>query len=540
MKGKITKQADVVFINGPVITVDKKDQICEAVAVAGNRIIGVGTSQEIKALAGPETRILDLKGRNLLPGFVDAHCHAGIYGVVQLQVLCTPKHIKSIEEMKQQIALRAASTPPGEWIIGRGYNHLQLKEKRHPTRWDFDEVAPNHKVFITRTCGHIAVANSLVLSEFGITKDTLDPEGGRIERDGHGEPNGVLYEQAMLQIRMKTLPCANDLEKGMRLMNRDFLSLGITSVHDASGMNPEEVRTFQKGVKEGWIQVRLYLMFRSSEPSNRLGEIYLQSGLLTGLGNEKLRLGPYKLMLDGAGSGGSAAMRDPYPHNPTHYGILYMSQDELNKKVLKAHETGYQVAIHAIGDKAIEMALISFENALKQHPRLNHRHRIEHCGFLDESLANKIRELGIVPVLGVSFLYELGDTYIDVYGQDRLNSIYPLNCLLGKGIKTPLSSDAPVIEPNPMHGIYVAVTHKTKTGRIIASDERVSIMQALRAYTLSGAYASFEEDIKGSIEVGKLADLIVLSRNILECPPEEILNTSVDLTMVDGVVVYQK
>lgn len=536
----MVKQADVVFINGSVITVDSKDRICEAVAVAGNRIIGVGNSQEIKALGGPETLILDLKGRSLLPGFVDAHCHARIYGTMQLQVQCSSNHVKSIEGMKRQIALRAAITPPGGWILGRGYNHLALKERRHPTRWDFDEVAPNHKVFITRTCGHIAVANSPVLAEFGITRDTPDPEGGRIERDSHGEPNGVLYEQAMLQIRMKTLPSTNDLEKGMKLMNRDFLSLGITSVHDASGMNPEEIRTFQRGVAEGWIQVRLYLMFRSSGPSNQLGEIYLQSGLMTGLGNEKLRLGPYKLILDGSGSGGSAAMRTPYLHNPADFGILYMSQDELNKKVLKAHEAGYQVAIHAIGDKAIEMALLSFEQALKQHPRLNHRHRIEHCGFLDESLTNKIYELGIVPVIGVPFLYELGDTYIDIYGLDRLNGIYPLHLLLERGIQAPLSSDAPVIQPNPMHGIYTAVTHKTKTGKIIAPDERVTIMQALRAYTLFGAYASFEEDIKGSVEVGKLADLIVLSRNILECPPEEILNTSVDLTMVDGVVVYQK
>jgi hypothetical protein len=533
-------QVKVIFVDGSVITVDKDDRVCEAVAVDGNHIVGVGSSQEMKAFAGPETLIVDLKGRSLLPGFVDAHCHAGIYGTVKFQIPCGSKDVQSIEDVKRVVALRAASTSPGGWILGRGYNHLALKERRHPTRWDLDEVAPDHKVFLTRTCGHIAVANSRVLEEFRIDRHTPDPEGGRIERDSHGEPNGVLYEQAMLQIRMRTLPSANDLEKGIRLMNRDFLSLGITSVHDASGMNPEEIRTFQKGVNEGWIQVRLYLMFRSSGPSNQLGEIYLQSGLLTGLGNEKLRLGPYKLMLDGAGSGGSAAMRDPYPHTPSDYGILYMNQDELNQKVLKAHEAGYQVAIHAIGDRAIEMALLSIERALKKHPRMNHRHRIEHCGFLDESLANKIRELDIVPVLGVPFLYELGDTYIDVYGQDRLNTIYPLNSLLKKGIKTPLSSDAPVIEPNPMHGIYAAVTHKTKTGKMVALNQRVSIMQALRAYTLSGAYASFEEDIKGSIEVGKLADLIVLSQNILECPPEEILNTSVDLTMADGVVVYQK
>jgi predicted amidohydrolase YtcJ len=377
------------------------------------------------------------------------------------------------------------------------------------------------------------------LKEFQIDRHTPDPEGGRIERDNQGEPTGVLYEQAMLGIRMQTLPSASDLEKGMKLMNRDFLSLGITSVHDASGLNPEEIRIFQKGVAEGWIKVRLYLMFRSSGPSNQLGEIYLECGMLTGFGNERLRLGPYKLMLDGAGSGGSAAMRAPYPHTPSDYGILYMNQDELDKKVLKAHQAGYQIAIHAIGDQAIEMALSSFEKALRQHPRRDHRHRIEHCGFLDDSLIDKIHKLDVIPVSGLPFLYELGDTYIDIYGQDRLSRIYPLRSLLERGITTSLSSDAPVINPNPMHGIYAAIAHKTQSGQVIAPEEKVNLLQALRAYTLSGAYASFEEDIKGSIEVGKLADLIVLSRNILECPPEEILNTSVDLTMVDGVVVYQ-
>jgi predicted amidohydrolase YtcJ len=532
-------QARMIFINGSVITVDKDDRICEAVAIDGNRIIGVGSSRGIKTFAGPETLIVDLGGRSLLPGFVDAHCHAGIYGTIRFQIPCGSKDAQSIKEIKQAVALRAASTPPGGWILGRGYNHLTLKERRHPTRWDLDEVAPGHKVFLTRTCGHIAVANSRVLNEFGIDRHTPDPEGGRIERDSQGEPTGLLYEQAMLQIRMQTLPSADDLTKGMKLMNRDFLSLGITSVHDASGLNPEEIRIFQRGVTGGWIQVRLYLMFRSSGPSNQLGEIYLKSGILTGFGNEKLRLGPYKLMLDGAGSGGSAGMRVPYPHKPSDYGILYMNQDELDRKVLKAHQACYQVAIHAIGDQAIEMALLSFEKALKQHPRKDHRHRIEHCGFLDDSLIDKIHELDVIPVLGLPFLYELGDTYIEIYGQDRLKRVYPLRSLVDRGIKTALSSDAPVIEPNPMHGIYAAITHRTKTGKMIAPEERVNILQAIRAYTFLGAYASFEEDIKGSIEVGKLADLIVLSRNILECPQEDIPKTSVDLTMVDGVVVYQ-
>lgn len=532
--------AKVIFANGSVITVDKNDRVCEAVAVDGNHIVGVGSSQEMKAFAGPETLIVDLKGRSLLPGFVDAHCHAGIYGTIKFQIPCGSKDVSSIEDIKRVVALRAASISPGGWILGRGYNHLALKQRRHPTRWDLDEVAPDHKVFLTRTCGHIAVANSRVLEEFQIDRHTPDPEGGRIERDSQGEPTGVLYEQAMLRIRMQTLPSDSDLEKGMKLMNRDFLSLGITSAHDASGLNPEEIRTFQKGVAEGWIKVRLYLMFRSSEPSSQLGEIYLQSGILTGLGNEKLRLGPYKLMLDGAGSGGSAAMREPYPTHPVDYGILYMNQEELDRKVLKAHKAGYQIAIHAIGDQAVEMVLSSFEKALEQHPRENHRHRIEHCGFLDDSLIDKILKLDVIPVLGLPFLYELGDTYIDVYGQDRLRTIYPIRSLLEQGITTALSSDTPVINPNPMHGIYAAIAHKTQSGKVIAPEENVSLLQAIRAYTLSGAYASFEENIKGSIEIGKLADLIVLSQDILECSQEDILNTSVDLTMVNGVVVYQQ
>jgi hypothetical protein len=323
-------------------------------------------------------------------------------------------------------------------------------------------------------------------------------------------------------------------------MNKGFLSLGITSAHDASGLNPEEIRMFQKGVAEGLIQVRLYLMIRSSGPVNQLGEIYLQSGLVTGFGNERLRSGPYKLMMDGAGSGGSAAMRQDYPGNPGYKGILYMDQQDLEARVLKAHQAGYQVCVHAIGDQAIEMVLASFEKTLKEYPRQNHRHHLEHCGFLDETMMDKIALLGLVPVLGLPFLYELGDTYIDIYGQDRLKCIYPLRSLLERGIITPLSSDAPVIGPNPLQGIYAALTHKTKSGQVIDPSEVVNTKQALKAYTLHGAYASFEEKDKGSLEVGKLADLVVLSGDILETPPEKLLEITVDLTMVDGKVVYEK
>ena len=532
--------ADAVFVNGTVVTVDAQDRICQGAAVAGNKILAVGKTEEMKTLVGPDTLTIDLKGRSLLPGFIDAHCHVGSYGVAKFNIVCSAGVIPSIEELKKEIRKRAAITPKGGWIVGRGYDNTKLEENRHPTRWDFDEAAPEHKVFIFRTCGHLGVVNSRALKEFGIQRGTADPPGGRIDRDASGEPTGLLYEQALVPLRMATQPGYDDLIRGLKIMNDDFISYGITSATDASGRNPDEIRAFQKAAAEGWLQVRIYFQVLTSGPTIRLGENYLKTGLITGYGNEKLRLGSFKLMLDGAGGGGSAAMRQAYPGKPSDFGILHQTQEEMDELVLKGQKAGYQIGVHAIGDLAVEMVLNSYAKAMKAFPRKDCRHRIEHCGFLDGPLMEQMREMGVVAALGLPFLYELGDSYITVFGQDRLQCVYPLGSLMKRGIVAALSSDAPVIGPNPMHGIYFAVSRKTPTGQSIAPHEAVTVLQAIRAYTMSGAYATFEENIKGSLEPGKLADLAVLSDDILKVSPEKILELKVDLTMVDGKVVYQR
>jgi predicted amidohydrolase YtcJ len=532
--------AQIIFTNGKILTVDPKDTVAEAVAVSGNRIVAVGRPQEMERLRTPDTRTVDLAGRTLLPGFNDAHAHPGYYGAVRLQMRCGPNEMSSIEELKAEVRKRAQQLPKGEWILGRGYDEKRLTERRHPTRYDLDEAAPEHLVFVTRTCGHVSAANSLVLRKFGISGERPDPPGGRIQRDDRGEPTGVLFEKAHYPIRMASMPSYQDLGSGLQITNDYFLSLGITSATDCSGRNPEEIHALQRAIFDGWFKVRIYFMVRTMGETVDLGEHYLNTGLVSGFGNERLRLGPYKAMLDGAGSAGSAAMRLPYPNNPDNYGILHMSAQELEAQVMRGHQAGWQVAVHAIGDRAIDITLDAFEKALRARPREDHRHRIEHCGFLDDRMLDRMASLGVMAGLGLPFLYELGDSYIESYGLERLQRAYPLKSMVERGIKAPLSSDAPVMDPNPMHGLYCAIARKAASGREIGPAEKVDLKTAVRAYTLDGAYGSFEENLKGSIEIGKLADLVVLSDDLLSIAPEEILNLKVDMTMVDGEIVYER
>ncbi len=530
---------EIIYLNGSVITVDPNDRECEAVAVCGNKISFAGTTEEARKRIGPEDTVIDLAGRSLLPGFNDAHCHFGYAGTAKLQAYIGYPEVRSVEDIKKVVAEWAAKTPKGQWIVGRGWDETKYPNRRRPTRWDLDEVAPDHLVFLTRTCGHMSVVNSRLLAAEGIDRNTPEPHGGMIERDSKGEPTGLLLEHAHIPIRMRTAPSVSLLEKGMDAVNQEFMKHGITSAADMSGRNINEIRLFQKKLARGEIQFRMYYVARNSGPVT-LGTDYIKTGLVTGYGNEWMRLGCFKTQMDGSGSGGSGAMWTPYPGSENYTGILHMTQEELDDLVLQGHEAGYQVCVHAVGTRAVEMTLNSFELALNKIPRDDHRFRIEHCTFCEDSLADRIRDLGVIPVIGPAFLYWIGDGYIQKYHTGWLDWAVPARRLLDRGIKVVFHSDLPVVPCNPLPAIYNAVTRKTESGQDIGPAQKITVREAIRAYTLAGAYASFEENIKGSIEVGKLADLVVLSGDILRVDIEKIKDLHVDLTMVDGKVRYQK
>ena len=410
-------------------------------------------------------------------------------------------------------------------------------EKRQPNRWDLDEAAPDNPVMLIRTCVHMIAVNSKALELAGITRDTPDPEGGKIVRDpATGEPTGILQETAQALVKNIIPPYKKaDLLQAIKLMSNKYSSQGITSSGDGSTLLniEDEMAAWYEAKVSGALGVRTNLMMGPDIAGKMLA-----LGVKSGFGDNMLRLGSVKMFSDGGVSGGTAALSTPYCHDPSLSGILYMTQEEVDQKIKTAHEADCQISIHAIGDRAIAMVLSAFEKALKAYPRQNHRHRIEHCQVCPSHLQQKVVDLGLIPVMQPSFFYRLGNQHIVNLGRERVAYEFPVKSMLAKGAIVVGSSDRPVIDGNPTYSLYTAVTRKTDSGDNVGTAECVSVAEALRMNTLAGAYATFEENIKGSVEAGKLADLIVLSADPEKIDPEELLNLKVEMTMLGGKVVH--
>lgn len=533
-------RADVVFTGGVVHTVDPTNQIAEAVAVSDGRILAVGSNAEVSATAGPGTRRVDLSGRSLLPGFIDAHQHFTGVGGAQYAIDCKAAGMDSVAAIAEAVRRRAEEQPAGSWIRGRGYDHSRLVEQRHPNRHDLDAVAPDHPVVLTRTCGHIVAFNTKAAEVAGLSMTAADPNGGRYDRDADGETLlGVAYERANAPLRDASMATEEDTRQYLLAANRADLASGLTSVHDAGGLLGPAMEIATDLVARGEIQVRLYAFATVNSFEHPLVGLLSGTGLRTGFGSDRLRIGAFKVITDGSSSGPTAATRQPYTVDPDDSGIAYWAQDELDDLIGRAHRAGWQCTVHAVGDQAIEQTLDAMARAQAEHPREGLRHRIDHCGITPPDLQERVRQQGIVPAMQPAFFWEFGDGYIRNYGRHRADVMFPARSLIEAGVRVAGSSDAPVTDYRPLFGIEQAMTRATRDGDVCGPEERVDLDTAIRMHTINGAYAEFADDRKGSIEPGKFADLVVLSEDIRRVPATELRDLPVALTMVGGEVAYE-
>lgn len=537
--------ADLVLVNGKVVTVDRDGSEAEAVAVRGGKIIKVGKSSDVLQLTHKDTVKIDLGGKLLLPGFIDTHEHCIRRGLQLDWVNCATPPMKSLKEVIEALKKKAESKPEGEWVIGSWFDETQWMDKRFPTRYDLDKASSRHPVYLGRAGGHNAVANSQALKLAGITKDTPQPAGGNIERDPKGEPTGRLDEIAAMDIVRGIIPApSEDEETEILAMNwpvleEMYLSWGLTSIHEAHIKAPQAL-AYQKLNKENRLKIRIGLMLDGMTPYKGYATSDLaRQGLRTPFKwSDRLRVVSVKVGTDGAMGSLTAALYEDYSNDPGNKGIIRCTREELVDEVTRCHVAGLQVCIHAIGDRAIDLSLDAIEEALKIKAWPDHRHRIEHAGYVLPRQLKRIKELGVNISASIGFCYPIGDSHIAALGPDRLCGYYPMKSFRDHGIVAAGNSDG-FGTSYALTGIYGCAARKSNSGKYLCKEEAVPMIDAVRAYTWNAAYLEGTEDTKGSIEVGKFADFVVLDRDIMTLPHEEILKAKVLKTIIDGEVVYE-
>ncbi len=533
--------ADLVVYNANVLTVDAHDSVAEALAVKSGRFVSVGSNDDVKSLASPSTKVVDAGGRTVLPGFIDAHCHLlSLTGKQLLQVDCSAGKVKCVDDIIRALQQQAHKTPKGQWILGALYDDTKLAERRHPTRWELDRASTEHPIHLRHVSGHLGVVNTPAFAAGGISKKSKDPEGGSFDRDAKGELTGMCREEADF-IFLPGIggegsvisPLTQEQElSALELACRQYNSLGITSVGDAL-VTPSEIDTYQAALKSGSLTVRVYMMVLDSHLTP-----LRQLRLHTGFGNDWLKFGPIKSFVDGAIAGRTAWLNEPYEGRPDDFGIPTKTAAEIEQIVMEAHRAGFQLAVHANGDRAIQMVLDAYQKALLEHPRPDHRHRIAHCTIVNTDILKRIKALGVVVLPFSTYIYEHGEKMAE-YGK-RISMMFAHRSFLDHGIPVGGSSDNPCATQDPLMAIRTMVTRLSADGEVLGPEQRVSPQDAIRIYTMGSAYASFEEGSKGSIEPGKLADFVVLSKDPTAVPPESIHEIAVEKTYVDGREVYSR
>lgn len=534
--------ADVILKNGTIWR-GAGLPVAQALAVFGDRVLDAGSDAQIAALAGPDTRVIDLDGRFAMPGLNDDHLHLISTGLMIGYVDASPQASTTLDGLMAAIRDRAAQTPPGEWVIARGYEQQKLDIGRHPHRTELDAVAPDHPVILKRACGHVLVANSRALALAGITPATPAPDGGVIEVE-NGVLTGMLAENAqnLVEDRVPT-PSDEELVAAIEAGGRQLLAHGITSCMDAAvGMVAgfAEMRAYQMAKRDGRLPVRVSLTLLG-DPGTSIVDRCIEAGYVSGAGDDMLRVGAVKIFLDGSLGGRTAWMTTPYKDQPDNIGVQMLPTQQLEALVADYHAKGYQLACHAIGTEAIGQLIAAYEKALAAHPDPDRRHRVEHCGFSTPDQHARMKAAGIEPSPQQVFVYEFGDSYLAVRDEDDTHSAYPLKTWLDMGFRPGTGSDSPVCRTDPRPNLYHMRTRRTWKGTDMDAAQAVDAETALRVYTENGAYLSRDEGVKGRLEPGMLADIAVFSRNLLEAAPEEILkDTRCEMTLLGGRVVFDR
>ena len=544
-----TAQADLLFINGKVLTVDKDFSICSTVAVKDGKIAAVGGPEMAKDWQA--VRTVDLKGRTLMPGFVDAHLH--MKGLSHRSI--EPDKAKSIAELGAMVIAKANELGSGEWVAGTGWDEALLAEKRNPTRADLDKIAPRNPVVLVRAGAHSAVANSMALKLAGIDASTPDPEGGLIERGPDGQPNGMIRERIDLVLKLVPADSPAQMRPSYLSALKDLLRLGITSYMEAwttiddepvergglvgGGGNGVRGHTFKQlsaiyaDEGENLPRGTLYIMYPGAERLRKFPHH-------TGFGDDRLKLGPIgESAFDGGFTGPTARTTKDYKGQPGFRGTTFMSEAALKEMVETSAELGWQLGIHAIGDEAIDTVAKVYHTALTGRIKPDHRWFISHFTMLpaDQTMRTMAAD-GIWTTAQPNFTYNLEGRYLTVLDGARLDHINPMATPIANGVNVVMSSDNLPI--GPMVGIYSAVTRKGMTGHQFAMSEAITREDAIRLYTAKAAAVAWDESKKGSIEPGKFADLIVLDKDPLSVPAEELLKTQVDQTYVGGKLLWNR
>jgi predicted amidohydrolase YtcJ len=535
--------ADIVFKNGNVYTVDTKQPRAQAIAVTKDRIVFVGSNADAQKFVGSKTRVVDLKGATALPGFADAHQH--LSGVGFREMTLNLEGTTSLQDFLAKVKARVDQAKPGEWVTGRGWIETHWQPPVFPTRWDLDKVAPNNPVILGRADGHGSVANSAALNLGGIDKNTPNPFGGEISKDKQsGEPNGMLLDAAQGLVRRRIPPTSPaDAERAVVLGVKRNIELGWTQIQDAGG-SYNDVELFKKLYGEGKIKLRIYKAVHGPGPSaTRL----LNEGATIGAFDNRFTFRTIKVVSDGALGSRGAALLGPYSDKEDTSGFLTVKAEDLRPMLIDALRKGIQVETHAIGDRANRFILDEYEAAFKAVPAAERkvadpRWRVEHAQIVNPADIPRFAKLGIIPSMQPS--HAIGDLHFapSRLGIPRLTGSYAWETFIKSGVVIAGGSDAPVERGEPMIEFYAAVARKDQkgfSGEGWHPEEAVSRADALKMFTLWPAYAAFEEKLRGSIEVGKLADLTILSADIMTIPAPEILKARCLMTVINGEIVYE-